>query len=416
MRYISLFSGIEAASVAWAPLGWEPLAFAEIEPFCCELLEKRFPGVPNLGDVCGVDWSAYRGKCDLIIGGSPCQAFSVAGRREGLDDPRGRLMLEYARAVREVKPRWVLWENVPRVLSQDGGAAFGTLLGVLEDCGYSLAWRVLDAQFFGVPQRRRRVFLVGHTRAQCAAAVLFEPESLQGSAPSSADKRAELAAGAGRGASCAGFIAGVSPRARGVGYAEEQSPTLTVGQTAEVFAINGNVIGREPENGGHQLGITEDGVSPTLTTADRHAVAFGMRADATPKAYEEICGTVTRGGEGGSNNLVCEPFCFAQNQRDEVRLCGGDGQTVGALAARPGAKQQSYICMADLTSNAAIDYDLCGTLKVGGGEPVVMAPSFSRRPAQQLPTNEDGLSFALTRGGCREYARHASEEADADRV
>lgn len=338
MRYISLFSGIEAASVAWAPLGWEPLAFAEIEPFCCELLEKRFPGVPNLGDVCGVDWSAYRGKCDLIIGGSPCQAFSVAGRREGLDDPRGRLMLEYARAVREVEPRWVLWENVPGVLSQDGGAAFGTLLGVLEDCGYSLAWRVLDAQFFGVPQRRRRVFLVGHTRAQCAAAVLFEPESLQGSAPSSADKRAELAAGAGRGASCAGFIAGVSPRARGVG------------------------------------------VSPTLTTADRHAVAF------------------------------------AQNQRDEVRLCGGDGQTVGALAARPGAKQQSYVCMADLTSNAAIDYDLCGTLKVGGGEPVVMAPSFSRRPAQQLPTNEDGLSFALTRGGCREYARHASEEADSDRV
>lgn len=109
-------------------------------------------------------------------------------------------------------------------------------------------------------------------------------------------------------------------------------------------------------------------------------------------------------------------MAFAQNQRDEVRLCGGDGRTVGALAARPGAKQQSYVCMADLTSNAAIDYDLCGTLKVGGCEPVVMAPSFSRRPAQQLPTNEDGLSFALTRGGCREYARHASEEADSDRV
>lgn len=307
MRYISLFSGIEAASAAWAPLGWEPLAFAEIEPFCCELLEKRFPGVPNLGDVCGVDWSEYRGKCDLIIGGSPCQAFSVAGKRKGLDDPRGRLMFEYARAVRDVAPRWVLWENVPGVLSQDGGRAFGTL--------------------------------------------------------SSADKRAELAAGAGRGAGSAGFIAGVSPRARGIGYADEQAPTLTVGQTAEVFVINGNIVGREPENGGHQLGITGDGVSPTLTTADRHAVAF------------------------------------AQNQRDEVRLCGGDGQTVGALAAQPGAKQQSYVCMADDTAHTAIDYDLCGTLKRGGGEPIVMAPSFSRRPAQQLPTNSDGLSFALTRGG-----------------
>lgn len=363
MRYISLFSGIEAASAAWAPLGWEPLAFAEIEPFCCELLEKRFPGVPNLGDVCGVDWSEYRGKCDLIIGGSPCQAFSVAGKRKGLDDPRGRLMLEYARTVRDVAPRWVLWENVPGVLSQDGGRAFGTLLGLLEDCGYALAWRVLDAQFFGVPQRRRRVFLVGHPRAQCAAAVLFEPESLSGSAPSSADKRAELAAGAGRGSGSAGFIAGVSPRARGIGYAEEQAPTLTVGQTAEVFFINGNIVGREPENGGHQLGITSDGVSPTLTTADRHAVAF------------------------------------AQNQRDEVRLCGGDGQVAGALSSQAGAKQQSYVCMADQTANAAIDYDMCGTLHVGGCEPIVMAPSFSRRPAQQLPTNSEGLSFALTRGG-----------------
>lgn len=363
MRYISLFSGIEAASAAWAPLGWEPLAFAEIEPFCCELLQKRFPAVPNLGDVSGVDWSEYRGKCDLIIGGSPCQAFSVAGRRKGLDDPRGRLMLEYARAVRDVAPRWVLWENVPGVLSQDEGRAFGTLLGLLEDCGYSLSWRVLDAQFFGVPQRRRRVFLVGHPRAECAAAVLFEPESLSGAAPSSADKRAELAARAGRGAASAGFVAGVSPRAHGVGYAEEQAPTLTVGQTAEVFTILGNAIGREAANGPNGTAFSAEDVSPTLTTADRHAVAF------------------------------------AQNQRDEIRLVGGDGQTAGALAAQAGAKQRSYVCMADLTANAAVDDDLCGTLKVGGGEPIVMAPSFSRRPAQQLPTNSEGLSFALTRGG-----------------
>lgn len=167
----------------------------------------------------------------------------------------------------------------------------------------------------------------------------------------------------------------MSPRARGIGYAEEQAPTLTVGQTAEVFSINGNIVGREPENGGHQLGITSDGVSPTLTTADRHAVAF------------------------------------AQNQRDEVRLCGGDGQVAGALSSQPGAKQQSYVCMADQTANAAIDYDMCGTLHVGGCEPIVMAPSFSRRPAQQLPTNSEGLSFALTRGGCRAYA---NQETDAD--
>ena len=118
MRYVSLFSGIEAASVAWGPLGWEPVAFSEIEPFCCRVLEERFPEVPNLGDVSAIDWSGYEGSVDVVVGGSPCQAFSIAGRREGLLDSRGRLMLEYVRAVREIRPRWVLWENVPGVLSQ----------------------------------------------------------------------------------------------------------------------------------------------------------------------------------------------------------------------------------------------------------------------------------------------------------
>lgn len=116
LRYISLFSGIEAASVAWEPLGWEPVAFSEIEPFPCAVLAERFPDVPNLGDVNEIDWSDYVGAVDLIVGGSPCQAFSVAGRRRGLMDERGRLMLEYVRAVREIRPRWVLWENVPGVL------------------------------------------------------------------------------------------------------------------------------------------------------------------------------------------------------------------------------------------------------------------------------------------------------------
>ena len=129
MNYVSLFSGIEAASVAWGPLGWTPVAFAEIEPFCCDLLAKRFPEVPNLGNVSGVDWTEYEGSVDVVIGGSPCQAFSLAGRRLGLMDERGQLMLEFVRCVREAKPRWVIWENVPGVLSQDRGRAFGTLLG-----------------------------------------------------------------------------------------------------------------------------------------------------------------------------------------------------------------------------------------------------------------------------------------------
>lgn len=164
MRYVSLFSGVEAATLAWEPLGWEPVAFAEIEPFPSAVLAHRWPEVPNLGDVTKVDWRRYRGAVDLMVGGSPCQAFSVAGKREGLMDERGQLMLEYVRAVAEIEPRWFLWENVPGVLSQDRGRAFGTLLREMDELGFWMAWRVLDAQFFGVAQRRRRVFLVGCAR------------------------------------------------------------------------------------------------------------------------------------------------------------------------------------------------------------------------------------------------------------
>ena len=211
MRYISLFSGVEAATLAWEPLGWEAVAFAEIEPFPSAVLAHRWPDVPNLGDVTKVDWSKYRGAVDLVVGGSPCQAFSVAGKREGLMDERGQLMLEYVRAVAEIEPRWFLWENVPGVLSQDRGRAFGTLLREMDELGYGMAWRVLDAQFFGVAQRRRRVFLVGCARGGggAAAAVLFEPESVPGNTQTSKQKREALATdarsrAAGSGGGCDG--------------------------------------------------------------------------------------------------------------------------------------------------------------------------------------------------------------------
>ena len=341
MNYISLFSGIEAASVAWGPLGWTPVAFAEIEPFCCDLLAKRFPEVPNLGDVSGVDWTEYEGSVDVVIGGSPCQAFSLAGRRLGLMDERGQLMLEFVRCVREAKPRWVIWENVPGVLSQDRGRAFGTLLGELEDCGYALAWRVLDAQFFGVPQRRRRVFLIGHPVPGCAAGVLFEPDCMRGDNPPSREKRAQLAADAQRRAGCGhrvlpfdttqmtspqngsnpqwgdpyhplcaqghtptvciGFSAGQSATAGSIAAQPEIAPTLRAGESSTnqvpsvCYAIAGNIIGREPENGGHHLGVEDDGAMFTLTTADRHAVCM---ADDTARAAvdEDLAGTLKCGG------------------------------------------------------------------------------------------------------------------------
>lgn len=125
MRYVSLFSGIEAATVAWEPLGWEPVCFAELDKFPSAVLAERYPEVPNVGDVTKMNWKKYRNKVDLVVGGSPCQSFSIAGKREGLQGESG-LMFEYIRAVREIRPRWFLWENVPGALSSEGGGGFPT--------------------------------------------------------------------------------------------------------------------------------------------------------------------------------------------------------------------------------------------------------------------------------------------------
>ena len=182
MRYVSLFSGIEAASVACDGMGWEPLAFAEIDRFPSAVLKQHFPQVPNLGDVTKVDWRRFVkdfGKPDLIVGGSPCQSFSIAGTRTGLEGASG-LMWEYVRAIRDVRPEWVLWENVPGALSSTHGEDFGCLLRSLDDIGYGLAWRVLDAQFFGVPQRRRRVFLVGRLGACPPSRFCLSPRACAG--------------------------------------------------------------------------------------------------------------------------------------------------------------------------------------------------------------------------------------------
>lgn len=180
MKYLSLCSGIEAASVAWSPLGWEPVAFSEIEKFPCKLLEYRFPQVPNIGDMTKIDGRKYRGAVDLIVGGTPCQGFSIAGNRGGLSDERSGLALHFVRILSECRPRWILWENVPGAFSTGGRRDFGSFLRALAECGYHLAWRVLDARFFGVPQRRRRIFVVGHSGDwRYPAAVLFEREGLR---------------------------------------------------------------------------------------------------------------------------------------------------------------------------------------------------------------------------------------------
>jgi len=199
MKYLSVCSGIEAASVAWHPLGWEPVAFSEIEPFPSAVLAHHYPSVPNFGDMTKFqEWPDE--PVELLVGGTPCQSFSVAGLRKGLEDPRGNLMLTYLAIAQRYRPRWVVWENVPGVLSSNGGRDFGTFLGALGELGYGWAYRVLDAQWFGVAQRRRRVFVVAHLGdAQRAAKVLFERESVQRNPAPSREAREGAAASVGGG-------------------------------------------------------------------------------------------------------------------------------------------------------------------------------------------------------------------------
>lgn len=188
MRYLSIFSGIEAATVAWKPLGWKAVAFAEIDSFPSSVLKFHYPEIRNLGDVTKYEeWPEY--PVDIVVGGSPCQGFSIAGKREGLDDARSKLALSFTGVVEKYKPRWILWENVPGVLSCNKGLDFACFLNSLVELRYSIAYRVIDAQFTGVAQRRRRVFVVGYLdttfneygcdkAAELASKVLFEPEML----------------------------------------------------------------------------------------------------------------------------------------------------------------------------------------------------------------------------------------------
>jgi DNA (cytosine-5)-methyltransferase 1 len=181
LNYLSVCSGIEAATVAWHHMGWNPIAFSEIEKFPSQVLAHHYPNVPNLGDMTKYKEWTLSESIDILVGGTPCQSFSVAGLRKGLDDPRGNLALTYVGILDKFRPKWCVWENVPGVLSSGGGRDFGSFLGALGELGYGWSYRVLDAQNFGVAQRRRRVFVVGCLGGWGSSSkVLFESESLSG--------------------------------------------------------------------------------------------------------------------------------------------------------------------------------------------------------------------------------------------
>jgi len=292
IKYISCFSGIEAASVAWDELGWQPQAFCEIEPFPSAVLAQRYPTVPNLGDITKVNWDEWKDKdIDLIIGGSPCQSFSVAGKRLGLDDPRGNLAIEFIRIIDTVRPRWFILENVAGLLSADGGRDFGSLLALMGECGYGFSYRILDSQHFGVPQRRRRVFVVGHLGGDWrhSAAVLFESGSLRRDSPKALRIRGEEnASGVGEGFDS--WFDGIEPTERRRGI------------TPDTYGIGGGQAA--------QWSNPAPDLAPTLH----------CQSDCALVAHE------------------VEGIGFSVNSRDEIRLSGIDGGTASSLTASDGSR------------------------------------------------------------------------------
>ena len=225
MRYGSICSGIEAASVAWRPLGWGCAFVAETDPFASEVLKHRLPDVPNLGDFTEIRKGRYDGDIDLLVGGTPCQSFSSGGKRGGIADPRGNLTIEFVRLAERMDAKWVVWENVPAVLAINGGADFAAFLseligwdvevpgdgwgntGIVTNAPgrFGVSWRVLDARYTrvsafprAVPQRRRRVILVGCRDCwQSAAEALLGGELCGGDACPRRKAGVRLAADAG---------------------------------------------------------------------------------------------------------------------------------------------------------------------------------------------------------------------------
>lgn len=342
MIYLSLFHGIGAVDLAWLPLGWRCAAYAEIEPFPIAVTKHHNPNVPNLGDVTKItdEQIAALGPIDLVVGGSPCQDLSVAGKRAGLAGERSGLFHEQMRIFHAARAlcgaRWLLWENVPGAFSSHGGRDFGVVVGSMAGCELGVPrggwgtcgaaiganglveWRTLDAQYVrveshpaAVPQRRRRVFALLDSGAWAdRPPILLEPEGLQGNpAP-----RRETGEG------IAGGIAG------SLGVRGNKSHTELDGHGASVVhSLRAEAFGGNNTSGSIDVG----------TACNAHGGSSG-RID-----FESETFVLERTG-----GVFDEAIGFAQNQRDEVRECA----VAGALAAEPGMKQQTYIAFGQQNS------------------------------------------------------------------
>ena len=384
MIYGSLCSGIEAATQAWHPLGWTPAFFSEIDAFPSAVLAHHYPHVPNLGDMTKFEeWPDY--AIDLLVGGTPCQSFSVAGLRKGLSDPRGNLMLTYGAVASRYRPRWLVWENVPGVLSSHKGRDFGTFLGMLAELGYGFAYRVLDAQYvrthrFGraVPQRRRRVFVVGYLGDwRRAAGALFDRESLSGNPPPRREAGQGVAptisarptggGGLGSDFDCdGGLIASTGNvahclNAGGMGRIDYETETMvahalrgegfdasedgTGGGTPLVpVAIQERAVSENPDAGPDGAGFRQDGSAYTLEARTvPQAVAFTAQ-DYGGDAMEGVSPKRRAGGHAGShaNAGVMPAVAFDLRGREGGAMPEGPHDTAN-LRAASGGSSRSYI-------------------------------------------------------------------------
>ena len=316
LTYLGLCEGISTATVAWKDL-MKPVGFAEIDEFPSAVLDHHYPDVPNFGDITKYKEWKLETNPDLIIGGTPCQSFSVAGLRGGLSDSRGNLTLTFVNILNRFRPKWFIWENVPGVFSSNKGRDFHSFTEGLQAIGYSIGWRVLDAQHFGLAQRRKRVFVVGNNSNDLRGIteVLFEREGLLRDLAQSRQKGKDATKKVGE---------------RSTGYDQRKK---------EVSAFSAHMS--EP--------MVHKDKSGTLQAKNPTAIVYqSNQTDARVKDMGDTCQTViARWGTGGNNQPLVQqkndPKIFQQNQRDEVRYIGEDGNISGALSSDSGAKQTNYV-------------------------------------------------------------------------
>lgn len=361
LTYGSVCSGIEAATAAWHVLGWRPTWFAEIEDFPSRVLAHHYPDVPNLGDMTQIAAAVRAGAVpapDVLVGGTPCQAFSVAGLRESLDDARGQLTLAYvelADAIDDTRtaagePECIIvWENVPGVLNTKDNA-FGCFLGALagEDCALeppggkwanagcvsgpkrTIAWRVLDAQYFGVAQRRRRVFVVAGARAGFdPTEVLFEFDGVRRDSAPSREAGQEIArtvtAGASNGGTAHGARSGSAKEGLIVAVGGFQRPGVTCMAHGQ---------------GGAEIAFER---SPTLTCNHEAPIAFDSRQD--PISSNEVFGALgsSSGGGGDKPHALVGMAVRRLTPRECERLQGfPDDYTLIPMRGKPAADGPRY--------------------------------------------------------------------------